>query len=143
MPQIDLSVRVRGPVTAKKILTIINYILSKTGNKKNSLEVELVSDNEIKKLNIKYRAKHKATDVLSFVWENSDFIGPVNYLGTMALAPKYIKQQAKRWGRTYQEEFIRSLAHGTLHLLGFDHISKRDAKKMYALQETVVKKFNE
>ncbi|MDO8599267.1 MAG: rRNA maturation RNase YbeY [bacterium] len=62
-------------------------------------------------------------------------------LGEIVLCPAYVRQQAKRAGEPFRRELTRVLVHGTLHLLGHDHATPRDAERMFALQEHIVQKF--
>lgn len=122
-------------ITRKKIIEITRFVLEK--EKKNGVElgVHLISKNEIKKLNNKYRKINKITDVLSFATEdkkNKD-------LGDIFICPDQIKVQAKEAGILFEEELVRILAHGILHLLGYDHVTSSQEKIMFSKQEKFVK----
>jgi probable rRNA maturation factor len=60
--------------------------------------------------------------------------------GDVIIAPAYAKKEAKRLNIPFQEDLFRLVAHGTLHLLGYDHLKKTDEKRMFMLQEKVVMK---
>lgn len=94
-----------------------------------SVDVILCSDYRIKKLNTKYRKKEKPTDVLSFVFNDSDFLGEI-YLSLQRTAI-----QARRFDSSYEDELHRLLTHGLLHLLGYDHIKKSDRGIMESKEE--------
>lgn len=71
------------------------------------------------KLNLKYRGKNRATDVLSFpahpvFWE-------IGYLGELAICLPVLRKQAKELGHTAEAELEVLITHGLLHLLGLDH----------------------
>ena len=100
--------------------------------------MSVVNDKTIKELNKKYRGKDAATDVLAFTWKE-DKIVKTNFLGQIFISyPKIIKQ-AKEYKATEEEEFTRMLAHGALHLAGYDHQTKRDANKMFKIQEEIIR----
>ncbi|HET9399722.1 MAG TPA: rRNA maturation RNase YbeY [Candidatus Acidoferrales bacterium] len=85
-----------------------------------------VSDVEIARLNHTYRAKRKATDVLSFPFgdggnRRSNNAEGRRYLGDIAIAPGVARRNAMRLGRTVDEELRILMLHGALHLLGYDH----------------------
>lgn len=103
------------------------------------LSVALVGDAEIRRLNRTYRHKDKATDVLSFVVDESpgDF-SQGGFLGDLVVSLQTTKRAAKARAVPLEEEFDRYLAHGLLHLLGFDHIRRRDAVKMAAAEESLL-----
>lgn len=104
--------------------------------------IHLVGEKMIKKLNKKFLSKDKVTDVLSFplVERGTRNVGQEGDLGDVFLCVPRIKKQAKECGVSFEEEFCRMLTHGMLHLFGFDHENKKEAKKMFDLQEQIVKK---
>ncbi len=105
-----------------------------TGKIKNSeLAVVLASDAFIRDLNRTYRGKDKPTNVLSFPGEDGA-------LGDIVLALGTIKKEAKDQGKTLRHHTLHLLVHGTLHLMGYDHESGRDAEKMEAIEIKILKK---
>ena len=105
-----------------------------------TVSINLVSQNEIKRLNRKFRSKNKATDVLAF----PQFIPGMNtyrsHLGDILICPQIARLQAKKFGKSFQWEMANLTAHGLLHLLGYDHEqSKRDEKIMFRLQDEIIK----
>ncbi len=97
--------------------------------------IAFVSKAEIQKLNREFRGKNKATDVLSF--ESDD----PSSLGELAISPEVITKQAREHGLLVREELGYMVLHGFLHLLGYDHeTGKRDAKKMFELQDGLFEK---
>lgn len=104
-----------------------------------AVEIHLVGDARIKKLNKQYRGIDKPTDVLSFAWnEDPGYKGAL--LGQIYMSVPYIERQAKRFKVSAKEEFTRMLVHGLLHIVGYDHMETADAKKMFSLQEKIVVK---
>ncbi|MDO8509857.1 MAG: rRNA maturation RNase YbeY [bacterium] len=106
---------------------------------KGEVEINIIGDKEIKKLNQLYRQQNKITDVLSFAWQEDDCVD-TNTLGQIYISFPQIKRQAEVWGVTVKEELARILIHGLLHLVGYDHQEKKDEKIMFRLQEDVVEK---
>lgn len=97
-----------------------------------SLTVCLVSDAEIARWNRAYRGKPKPTDVLSFRADEDARNGGRNgrrtraakqpfYLGDIAIAPAVARRNARRFGRTFDDEMRILILHGMLHLMGYDH----------------------
>jgi len=101
------------------------------------VEVNVIGEKEIKDLNRRYRGINKVTDVLSFAWQEDKKIKTKNF-GQIYICYSKIKKQAKEFKVSPKEEFVRILTHGFLHLLGFDHKTKSEAKRMFGLQEKVV-----
>lgn len=98
--------------------------------KQGEVGVRFVSAKEIKRLNRVYRGKNNVTDVLSF--------GSPTSLGDLAVCASFAKQEARRRGISPREECLRLLAHGALHLAGWDHETERDEAAMFKKQERAV-----
>lgn len=102
---------------------------------RKSVSLVLAGDKKIKDLNRKYRRQNKITDVLAF----GDGEEP-HFLGEIVICLPQARRQAKEYGVTLRQELIRLLVHGLLHLAGYDHEgSRKEAKKMFGLQEKMVK----
>jgi probable rRNA maturation factor len=99
-----------------------------------SLTVCLVTNAEIARWNHSYRGKKGPTDVLSFPADESRTRGKQNtsrafrrrfssasYLGDIAIAPAMALRNARRFGRTFDDEMRILILHGMLHLMGYDH----------------------
>ena len=101
---------------------------------KKNVSIVLVKDKKIQELNKIYRKKNKVTDVLSFGdWDDK------NFLGEVIICLPQAQRQAKKYGTLLKQELTRLLAHGILHLAGFDHEkSKSEEKKMFKLQEEML-----
>lgn len=103
------------------------------------LSISLVGDRAIRRLNRTWRQKDKPTDVLSFpAGELPKGTPGPRQLGDVVISLDTAKRQAKEYSRTFDQEVARYLAHGVLHLLGHDHETVRDARKMAALEEKLL-----
>jgi probable rRNA maturation factor len=60
-------------------------------------------------------------------------------LGDIVIAPTVATRQAAAAGHSFEHEVYILVAHGLLHILGYDHANKEDEKVMFALQEDLVK----
>lgn len=149
MKQFEVIVRKKCNIKPKtwvikvlsKIRSLLNAYLPKSKKKFLLCSVTtLITDNkEIKKLNYKYRKKNKATDVLSFHL-NKKYQLNQRYLGDIAISLETAKKEAKKNKITLNLELKMLLVHAYLHLLGYDHNLKSDAKKMFFLQNKVLEK---
>lgn len=101
------------------------------------VDVTLVSDAEMKKLNRKYRGKNKPTDVLSFGQKDMK-IGKTTILGDIIIAKETTTKQAKKAGHPVNSEYAMLAVHGLLHLLGYDHERINDEVVMFALQRKLL-----
>ncbi len=84
----------------------------------------LCSDYRIRKLNRDYRGFDQVTDVLSFPFNDPDFLGEI-YISLQRAAV-----QARRYGHTRDYELLRLFVHGYLHLLGYDHQAESGRRRM-------------
>lgn len=98
------------------------------------LSVTLLSNEEMRELNRRYRREDRPTDVLAFDLGEGDLLGDV-YLGAETAA-----RNAAERGVPSDEELVRLVVHGVLHLLGHDHPEGQDRydSPMFRLQEEVI-----
>ncbi|MGE4650877.1 MAG: rRNA maturation RNase YbeY [Myxococcota bacterium] len=97
------------------------------------ISISLVGDSAISELNVTYRDKQGATDVLSFSLlegDHSERRGTL--LGDVVVSLETAARQAARGGRSLDQEVLRLLIHGALHLLGHDHEEAGEARRMRA-----------
>lgn len=131
--------------TIRKIITKAALILEVKQN--FELTVLIVSDQEIKKLNKKFRKINKVTDVLSFGQkEGGQLILPPEgkkYLGDIIIAYNQVKRQAKALKTSLKKEFGLLLIHGFLHLLGYEDESQAGNLKMQKKQNYILDKIND
>lgn len=97
----------------------------------------LVTGNErIRELNASYRSIDRPTDVLSFPMDDPSMLGDV------VISVEKAQAQAALFGVTAEEETGRLVAHGLLHLLGYDHVrGGRQAAKMKRAEEGLMELF--
>jgi probable rRNA maturation factor len=91
------------------------------------------SDYAIKKLNALFRGNNRATDVLSFNYGDDDLLGEIY------ISLDRARVQARRYTVTRSNEILRLFIHGMFHLLGFDHETERDRRKMEAKESAYLK----
>lgn len=106
----------------------------------DTLSVTLTSDKEVQQLNRDFRGKDKPTDVLSFSQLEGDDFSISESLGDIVISLDTTAKQAKEYKCSFDEELLRLLIHGILHLYGYDHVnvSKNKAAKMMRLQRTMI-----
>ena len=123
------------------VIAAIEKILSLYGGKtcENALTAEVniifVDETEIKALNRRFRKIDSVTDVLSFeALSKPDKDGRLA-LGDIAVCPQRAFEQAESYGHGALRELAFLAAHGTLHLLGYDHKNKEEEAEMLSAQE--------
>lgn len=110
-------------------------MMSELGLGGAELSVALVDDPTIAELNRAYRNKARPTDVLSFPQTELDLrrgpaSGPFGLLGDVIISVPTARRQARRRRRPLLDELTMLLAHGLLHLVGFDHQTDAQERQM-------------
>lgn len=102
------------------------------------LSVALLDDPDIRRLNHEHLGHDRVTDVIAFpLWDEGE---PV--VGDVYVGFEQARRQAAAEGVPLEEELVRLVVHGTLHVLGWDHPEEaagREASPMYRLQERIVR----
>lgn len=103
--------------------------------------IRLTSDAEVQALNAQWRGKDKPTNVLSFPQADADMLligGQADdgelLLGDIVLARETCEREANEKGIAAEAHAIHLVVHGTLHLLGYDHIDEADAEAMEEME---------
>nr|WP_246590030.1 rRNA maturation RNase YbeY [Marinobacterium ramblicola] len=99
--------------------------------------IRIVSAEESQELNREYRGKDKPTNVLSFPFEAPAGI-PIDLLGDLAICADVVRQEAEEQNKPLEDHWAHMVIHGTLHLLGFDHIKDDEAEEMEALERELL-----
>lgn len=107
------------------------------------ISLALVGDPTIRALNKQWRKKDKATDVLSFPMMDDASAGSppstgLTLIGDVVVSTSTAARQAKARRATVTDEITVLLAHGVLHLLGFDHGTDDDEREMDAYAAVLV-----
>ena len=105
------------------------------GEKLSSAEltIRLADEAEITKLNHSYRNKNQATNILSFSASLPEYID-IPLLGDIVICPAIVKKESIEQQKTADAHWAHLVIHGTLHLLGYDHIEESEAEKMESLE---------
>ena len=107
-------------------------------NKKIYLTLLLSNNKNIKKLNKKFRNKNKHTDILSFPFKQKKK-SKEDYLGDIIISYNYMNKPKNLNTHDFKEKVTKIFIHGFLHLLGFDHVKKKDYLKMFDEEEKIFK----
>ncbi len=122
--------------------TVFDHTLSYL-KKEGSYEVSLSlqSLNKMHEYNKKYRGIDRPTDVLTFAYQEADFVSdePIFDLGDIMLSVDIAKKQAKEYSHPLERELAFLFIHGLLHAFGYDHHrSEKEAEEMFALQNAIL-----
>jgi probable rRNA maturation factor len=103
------------------------------------LSVLLCDDATIHALNREYRGIDRATDVLAFAMGEGQAMPQMAViLGDVVISLPTARRQAAAAGRDLLGEATMLLAHGLLHLLGFDHVTRAEERRMKARADLLV-----
>lgn len=105
------------------------------------VSIKLTDDDEVQQLNASYRGKDKPTNVLSFPMVQSDLLDGLDIgddgevlLGDIVLAKGVCRFEAEDRAVSLATHATHLIVHGTLHLLGYDHVDDAQAEAMEAIE---------
>ncbi|MFH1207063.1 MAG: rRNA maturation RNase YbeY [Patescibacteria group bacterium] len=102
------------------------------------VSVAFVADAVSRRLNRQYRHIDRPTDVLSFPERDAKPIFLTRgYIGEIVIAVPQTRRQARELLHPFTDEVAALLIHGWLHLIGYDHINKSDARRMRGLAKRI------
>lgn len=99
--------------------------------------VRIVDEEESHQLNHEYRGKDKPTNVLSFPFEAPPGI-EIDLLGDLIICRQVVEREAKEQGKPLMAHWAHMVVHGSLHLLGYDHIEDDEAEEMESLETEIM-----
>lgn len=121
--------RVKHPkVYAAPAKRYMRDVLQGEGVTQGDLTLVLTDNAHIRDLNHRFRSLDRATDVLAFPYHSEDDEPP--YLGDVVISLERALEQAPRFHNPPERELARLMTHGILHLLGYDHHTPHDGRRM-------------
>ncbi len=99
------------------------------------IALRIVDEIEGRALNQSYRGKDYATNVLTFVYDDTDPL-----YGDVVICAPVVEREAKEQGKDLLAHYAHLTLHATLHLQGYDHENRRDAEEMEALETALMLK---
>ena len=99
----------------------------------SEVTVRLVDEAESNQLNLTYRGKDKPTNVLSFPFECPPGV-ELPLLGDLIICRQVVEREASEQNKPLLAHWAHMVVHGSLHLLGYDHIDDEEADEMEALE---------
>jgi len=113
---------------------------------KGAFTILLADDKKLRALNRDFRGKNKPTNVLSFPRGPLDgrragrfaSAAAPGYAGDIAIAHGVAAAQAKAAAKTFADHTAHLVVHGVLHLAGYDHEARADAKVMEPLEVKIL-----
>lgn len=141
--QIDIETNSQSNLLPKpvQIEQWISAALNQQALDEAEVSVYIVDEPESQELNHEYRGKNKPTNVLSFPADIPEELG-IPLLGDLVICAPVVEREALEQGKSLEAHWAHMLVHGTLHLLGHDHIDDDEADAMEALETAIIVSLN-
>ena len=101
------------------------------------MTVRIVDEAESHELNLNYRGKDRPTNVLSFPFECPDEV-ELPLLGDLVICRQVVEREAQEQEKPLMAHWAHMVVHGSLHLLGYDHIEDDEAEEMESLETQIM-----
>lgn len=112
-------------------------VLQAEGRDDAELTVRIVDEQESAELNEQYRHKNGPTNVLSFPFECPPEV-ELNLLGDLVICAPVVQREAREQHKQEQAHWAHMVVHGTLHLLGYDHLHQDEAEAMESREISIM-----
>jgi rRNA maturation RNase YbeY len=120
----------------KKIREQILKVISEEGKFSGDLNFILADDEFIKKINNDYLNHNWYTDVISFNYEEKEGIN-----GEIYISVDTVRRNAEEYGTGYNNEMLRVIIHGVLHLCGYEDRSEREKEIMHLREDYCMNRY--
>lgn len=142
---LEINNRTSAKLNLERITVVVEEFLVHYDRLGYQVDIAIVGNEEIRKLNKNYRKIDKVTDILSFENIGDDvfsFEGDgEKYLGELVICYEKIIEQAEIYSDCIEDEFIFILVHGLLHLIGYEDQSEEGRVEMEKEGKTFIKTF--
>lgn len=118
---------------------LVALTVKSEGRRVGEIGIKLTDDAELRELNRRWRGIDRATDVISFAYDEEEpdaATRPVG--GDLVISMDRVAAQAVRYRETPGSELARLVIHGTLHLAGRDHMKPAERRAMRAREDEVL-----
>lgn len=137
-------------------LDLLQFAAEKTGKENKEMVVTFVTNERSHELNLEYRDTDRPTDVISLEYkpesdltfseedlaENSELAEMLDefdaYIGELFISVDKAREQAEKYGHSFEREMGFLAVHGFLHINGYDHYTPEEEKEMFTLQEEIL-----
>jgi probable rRNA maturation factor len=140
-----MPITVRSPrslrAAAPALRALVRAALAGEKRRSGELGIVLTDDAEVRALNHRWRGLDRATDVLSFGYDEAgDGAGSGPVRGDIVISLQRLEEQARRYRVSRGHELARLVVHGALHLAGLDHRRPGERSHMRAREEGVLER---
>ncbi len=124
-----------------RVSEVLDYAIKKENLGNVNFNVIIVDNAYIHELNKNYRDIDRETDVITFALEDDDSVivgDELRVLGDIYISIDKAILQAEEYGHSLERELCFLAVHGFYHLLGYDHMTKKEEEVMFKKQEEVL-----
>ncbi len=122
-------------IDRRKLKQVVGAVLQSEGIKEAAIGVALLDDRRIRELNRQYLQHDRATDVLSFTYRRDDGL----LEGDIAVSVETAAREAERRGIPLETELAFYVAHGVLHLIGYNDATPDERSRMWQRQVEILR----
>ncbi len=126
---VDVQRAIDGGPPDEEITNWVTAVLQAEHQTDSELTVRIVDEQESAELNEQYRHKAGPTNVLSFPFECPPGV-ELNLLGDLVICAPVVQREARQQQKKERAHWAHMVVHGTLHLLGYDHLQQDEAEDM-------------
>ena len=127
----------------EEIEKYIEYLVKELNLDHCMFNIIFITNKEIHKINKEYRKVDRPTDVISFALEDNKDIEYKDFrlLGDIYISVDRAIEQARDYNHSLKRELCFLSTHGILHLLGYDHQTKKEEEIMFTKQKELLEKY--
>ena len=114
----------------RKVQNWIKSILETENKKAGNITYVFCSDSYLGQMNEKYLRHHTLTDIITFDYSEKDTLS-----GDICISVERVRENSEIFKTTFNQELARVMAHGVLHLSGYNDKSAEDKKRMRAKED--------
>ena len=136
---VDLQIateNIEGLPTEEQIMQWATAAVQPEGDEVE-MTVRIVDEAESHELNLTYRGKDRPTNVLSFPFECPNEV-ELPLLGDLVICRQVVEREAAEQEKPLMAHWAHMVVHGSLHLLGYDHIEDDEAEEMESLETQIM-----
>jgi len=135
MKNLMVSNFTKAKIKKRAIHNIVSDLLKRLNLKLENLEINFLEKNTITDINKKYLNHDYSTDIITFTYSKEKLI----LEGEIFISVDDAKENAKKYNVLLENEILRLVVHGILHMIGYDDVLPNDRKKMKQKENALVR----
>ena len=115
----------------------LTEILDKENKKEGLINIIFTTDNHLREINLQYLKRDYYTDIITFDYSKGSSIS-----GDLFISMERVEENAKKYGTDEENELMRVMAHGLLHLIGYKDSNEEERKRMKRKEDICLGYYN-